>query len=237
MIHEVDESLRALVTRDALNGSGVEIDFDAPTSEWAARRNAPTLNVYLYDIREDVARRQVEFQEIHDEQGRVVERRAPPRRFRLSYLVTAWTQRPEDEHRLLGAVLGCLLRHDALPRDVLAGSLAEQPLALITDVCLPPPEDRSLSDVWTALGGELKPCLDLVVSMPFDPSRAETAGPPVLEEPRIRLVPGETTARPKKRRRAPVPGEPPQVPEDTIVAGQPEQPGRTVTVRGTVSPP
>ena len=35
------------------------------------------------------------------DEGYVAGHAAIPRRFRLSYLVTAWTQRPEDEHRLL----------------------------------------------------------------------------------------------------------------------------------------
>ena len=35
-------------------------------------------------------------------------------------------------------------------------------------VALPPPEDRSFADVWSALGGELKPSLDLVVSAPVE---------------------------------------------------------------------
>ena len=46
---------------------------------------------------------------------RVIARHLPPRHFKLSYLVTAWTQRPEDEHRLLSSLLGCFLRYDALP--------------------------------------------------------------------------------------------------------------------------
>ena len=86
--------------------------------------------------------------------------------FKLSYLVTAWTQRPEDEHRLLSTILACALRYDALPRDILSGSLREQPLNMPVTVALPPPEDRALSDVWTALGGELKPSLDLVITAP-----------------------------------------------------------------------
>ena len=57
MIHEVDEALRRLVLRDAVDGTGVELSFEAPTKEWAARRNAPTVDVYLYDLREDVERR------------------------------------------------------------------------------------------------------------------------------------------------------------------------------------
>ena len=137
MIHEVDEALRRLVERE-LDSSGVEISFEAPTRDWAARRSAPTLDLYLYDIREDRLRRNVG-------------RRRPPRMFKLSYLVTAWTQRPEDEHRLLSTILACALRYDALPRDILSGSLSEQPLNMPVTVALPPPEDRAISDVWTAL--------------------------------------------------------------------------------------
>ena len=183
MIHEVDESLRRLVLRDAVNGSGVELSFEAPTKEWASRRNTPTINVYLYDIREDLARREVEYEEIRDADGRVTERRPPPRRYKLSYLVTVWTQRPEDEHRVLASLLACFLAHERLPEDVLSEGLAGQPYAIRTTVALPPPEDRALADVWSALGGELKPSLDLVVTAPFDAGRVLAAGPPVLGPP------------------------------------------------------
>ena len=187
MIHEVDEALRNLIRREALNGADVEVTFDAPTKDWAARRNTPTISVYLYDIREDLERREVEYEEIRDQTGRVLERRPPPRRFKLSYLVTAWTQRPEDEHRLLAAVLSCFTRRDMLPRDVLVGALAEQPLAIIANVGLPPPKDRNLSDVWSALGGELKPSLDLVINAPFDTRRMVEVGPPVTAEPVVTI--------------------------------------------------
>jgi len=66
MIQEVDAALEALVRRDVLNGSRVEVVFDAPTKEWVARRNAPTINLYLYDIREDLSRRQVSRVPFHD---------------------------------------------------------------------------------------------------------------------------------------------------------------------------
>jgi hypothetical protein len=91
------------VRRDVLNGANVDISFEAPSKEWSTRRSGPALNLYLYDIHEDLQRRGVQFEEIRNERGLVVERRPPPREFKLSYLVTAWTQRPEDEHRLLSA--------------------------------------------------------------------------------------------------------------------------------------
>jgi hypothetical protein len=180
VINEVDESLRRLVLRDAVNGSGVELSFDAPTKEWAARRNTPTINIYLYDIREDLERREVEFEQVRDEGGRVTERRPPPRRYTLSYLVTVWTQRPEDEHRVLATLLACFLKSDRLPTDVLSEGLAAQPYPIRVTVALPPPKDRALADLWSALGGELKPSLDLVVTVPFDTGRVLAAGPPVL---------------------------------------------------------
>jgi hypothetical protein len=185
VIHEIDESIRRLVLRDAVNGSGVELSFEAPTKEWASRRNTPTINIYLYDIREDLERREVEYEEIRDAEGRVTERRSPPRRYTLSYLVTVWTQRPEDEHQVLSSLLAAFLQSDRLPPDVLSETLAAQPYAIRMTAGLPPPRDRALADLWSALGGELKPSLDLVVTVPFDAGRVLGAGPPVLRQPEI----------------------------------------------------
>jgi hypothetical protein len=188
MIHDVDESLRELTRRDVLNGAKVDISFEAPTKEWSARRNSPTLNLYLYDIREDLARRMIQHEVVRNDEGFVADRVMPPRRFKLSYLVTAWTQRPEDEHRLLSAVLACFVRFDALPSEVLQGDLARQPHPLRVTIGLPLPAERSISDVWTALGGELKPSLDLIVTAPLVSGRHQYVGPPVLEEPRVTIV-------------------------------------------------
>ena len=114
MIHEVDAALLALIEREATGTRDVEVVFDAPTKDWAGRRNAPTIDVYLYDIREDLRRRERGLLNEYDD-GRITARHLPPRYFKLSYLVTAWTQRPEDEHRLLSSLLACFLRHEALP--------------------------------------------------------------------------------------------------------------------------
>jgi hypothetical protein len=209
VIYEVDESLRSLVQRDTLNGSGVELSFEAPTKEWASRRSVPTVNLYLYDVREDVDRREVQPEPVRDESGRVVGRRPPARRYRLSYLVSAWTQRPEDEHRLLASLLACFLRSEVLDDEVLAPALAEQPHRVLLKVAHPPAKDRALADVWSAIGGELKPALDLVVDLPFDAQRVHDAGPPVLEPMELRV-----------RRARPNPAPPPAPP----VPPQPAEP-------------
>jgi hypothetical protein len=181
VFNEVDEALRTLVRTEALNSAEVDVVFDAPTKEWSSRRNAPTVNLYLYDIREDLRRRERGLINNYDERGMIVSRHQPPRHFKVSYLITAWTQRPEDEHRLLSALLYCFLRNETLPAELLSGRLAELGLPVTLTVALPPPEDRAFADVWSALGGELKPSLDLVVTAPAESGRPLEAGPPVQE--------------------------------------------------------
>ncbi len=186
MIDEIDEALRGLVSEEALAGSGVEVTFDAPTKEWAARRNAPTVNLFLYDIGEDLTRRRQGSIAEYDEQGVTVARHDPPRFYALSYLVTAWTSRTQDEHRLLSVLLASLIQHDTLPAERLSGSLATLNLAIPMTIAAPVP-DRALADVWSALGGELKPSLDLVVVAPLAAKRV-LAGAVVVDGMRLRVT-------------------------------------------------
>ena len=185
MIQEIDQALRSLIRAEAIADSDVEVVLDAPTKDWASRRNSPTIDVYLYDIREDLRRRERGQVNEYDGSGRIVGRHLPPRHFKLSYLVTAWTQRPEDEHRLLSALLACFLRHDALPTELLLPPLSDLGLPVAVTVGLPPPEDRAFADVWSALGGELKPSLDVVVTVPTDTGQRRETGPPVVQPPRV----------------------------------------------------
>lgn len=180
MIPEIDEALFRLLRSGAVPDKGVEVAFEAPTRDWAARRNGPAVNAYLYDIREDVARRGTGLADIRDPDGIVTGRRRPLRFFRLSYLVTSWTKRAEDEHRLLAAVLGCLLAVDVLP---VTGTspLARLGTAIPLSVAVPPPETRSLADIWSALGGDLKPSLDVVVVTPFPHQIDHPVAPPVTD--------------------------------------------------------
>ena len=188
MLHELDTALRALVERELGAGSDIEVTFDAPTKDWASHRNRPTIDLYLYDIRQDLGRYQFGHVAVRNDSGYVAQRQPQPKFFRLAYLVTAWTQRAEDEHRLLSTLMVTFLRHETVPMDLLDGSLAELGLSIPLAVALPPPQDRSLSDVWSALGGELKPSLDLTVIAPLLPERAADAGAPVKAEPVLAMA-------------------------------------------------
>ena len=236
MIHDVDQLLEKLVRRDALNGSSVELVFDAPTKEWVAHRSGPAVDLYLYDIREDMERRVPAWEDVKDAAGeRTMDRRLPPRRYRLAYLVTAWTQRPEDEHRLLSSLLACFIRNGMLKPEDLTGTLAEADLPIYIDVALPPTQDRSLADVWSALGGELKPSLDVIVTAPLVVSRTAPFGPPVLEGPTIGLASTDGAEEVRgSGRSAGRAGSPPEpLPEETVPSGAAGAgPGVKLRVRG-----
>ncbi|MFF0433573.1 DUF4255 domain-containing protein [Streptomyces sp. NPDC004327] len=177
MFHEIDEALGRLL------GTAVagEVAFDAPTRDWAARRSAPTLNAYLYDIREDVTRRERGALAERDAHGVVTRRIQPPRWFRLSYLVTAWTAQPKDEHLLLAGALAALLPHEVLSGEAVPASVRSLAPTLPLTVAAPPAESRSLAEIWSALGGELKPSLDVVISTPFPVTPVYDVAPPVTD--------------------------------------------------------
>lgn len=201
MIADVDQALRAIIEEDALQGASVEVTFDAPTKEWAGKRTGPTVDVFLYDIREDPRRRQNGM--VNEYSGdHITARHLPPRSFRLSYLVAAWTQRAEDEHALLARLLTCFLQYPVIPSQHVGGTLADTGLPVLMSVALPPSEDRSFADVWSALGGELKPSLDVVVTAPLAVPSPFSVGPPV-RQPAVVVAEGlgGTPARETHRRR------------------------------------
>ena len=104
-------------------------------------------------------------------------------------------------------------------------------------VALPPPEDRAFADVWSALGGELKPSIDVVVSAPVDTGQRYETGPPVTTPPRVSLGgsdgwPPPEPSRPGRRgrQRWPSGSAAPGTRQDGV-AGLADSAGPRVTVR------
>jgi Pvc16 N-terminal domain len=54
MLADLDETLRAMLRRELEHHGfdGVEIAFDAPAREWSGQLSSPTVNLFLYDLRE-----------------------------------------------------------------------------------------------------------------------------------------------------------------------------------------
>jgi hypothetical protein len=179
MLADLDETLRVLLKRDlARHGfDGVEIAFDAPAREWSSQLSSPTVNLFLYDIRESGDYRPTEWQtDMANGHHREVR---PPMIMECSYAVTAWTQAVEDEHRLLSQVLGVLFAFPQLPDDALAGRLAETARRFAIEGKIGQAKADGKADFWSAVGGQYKASLDYVVTLACESGVAYERGPEV----------------------------------------------------------
>lgn len=177
MLHLLDESLEAFLRATVpLPRREVDVSFEAPDRDWAAKVSRPTINLYLWDVRRNLSDRDFGVVTVHDENGKP-HRRAPLPRVNCRYLVTAWTTDIRDEHSLLGATLAALLIHPELGKDHLRGAYAS--VTPLPSLEVGSGDGRDNSDFWSALGGQLKPGLDLTVTATVDSALLAAAGPPV----------------------------------------------------------
>ena len=179
MLADLDETLRVLLKRElARHGfDGVEVAFDAPARDWSSQLSGPTVNVFLYDLRESHEFRPTEWRDDHSN-GRQRQVR-PPMIMECSYAVTAWTQAVEDEHRLLSQVLGVLFAFPQLPTDALAGRLPETAQRFAIEGRIGQPKSDGKADFWSAVGGQYKASLDYVVTLACESGVAYERGPEV----------------------------------------------------------
>lgn len=169
MIFEIDNALRALLVREMPIKKGeVEIAFEQPKRDWSARLNKPTLNFFLFDLRENVELRGSEQWARQDNPDGTVTLKRNPVRMDLQYLVTSWAREIQDEHRLLSAALTALLRQPFIPEDLLPEALKNQPVPIRLNVA----QGNALgnpADLWNTLDNDLHPGIRLTVTFSVDP--------------------------------------------------------------------
>jgi hypothetical protein len=176
MLHLLDESLEAFLRAAVpLPVREIDVAFDTPDKEWAARVSKPTVNLYLWDVRRNVSTGYFNGGSAGDENGRAP-RRTPMFRVDCRYLVTAWTSDVRDEHSLLGAALMAFLRHTELEREYLQGAYRDVTRLPFIEIGADDGQDNS--SFWTALGGQLKPGLDVTVTATVDAALLASSGPP-----------------------------------------------------------
>src|SRR5262245_27211647 len=169
MINELDETLRQLlITRGELAPEQVRISFDIPTREWSAAVMDPTVNLYLYDVRENVKLRESLWNQETYLNGHQTQLKPRPLRIDLSYMITTWAGGVEDQHLLLWRVLETLFRHSPLPEDVLQGNLRQLLHPVRTEVAQPDGILKNVSDFWGALENQLRPAVNLLVTLDLD---------------------------------------------------------------------
>ena len=183
MIPDLDVTLRNLLKQKAppscglLRAEGTDISFDLPSAEWRGSLEHLTLNCYLYDIRENLARRTHESFIQRSDGGTRAMRRLAPVRIDCGYCITAWSTAGsgavdgsglavavQQEHQLLSEALRVLLLHPSIPSDVLHGSLVDQvppyPSVIASDEGV-----RNQPEFWGTLNQPVKPSLNYVVTL------------------------------------------------------------------------
>ncbi len=84
------------------------------------------------------------------------------------YLVTAWANEPEDEHRMLGRALMGLYRHPYLTDEYRIGDLRDQP-GRIELLAAQPELLNDATLFWSAMNNQPRPGLVCQVAMALDP--------------------------------------------------------------------
>lgn len=187
MIHALDKTIRELLREEvqSVMDGQVEVSFQQPTRDWSSREgNKPTINLYLYDVRENPHLRTHQWETILNGQNGVpradnsITQKRTPMRVDCFYMLTTWATDPNDEHHLLSEAMMALFSHPVLPEDALQNGLqTSQPFEIRTrlashDILTNPAE------LWGALDNNIRPTISYVVTLSLDPWTAIT-GPAV----------------------------------------------------------
>jgi hypothetical protein len=143
----------------------VDVRFEAPRRDWVASLTRPTVDLFLFDVRENTELRQANLQAARTSGSNTY--RVPPRRFDLRYMVTALTTVPEDEHMLLWRTLVTLIKYPELPENLIPASIRGLEPPVVTQI-KKPEETSELTDLWSGLEEKPHPALLYVVTVPLD---------------------------------------------------------------------
>ncbi|MEH6374870.1 DUF4255 domain-containing protein [Streptomyces sp. KLMMK] len=177
MIELVDQALALRVRKDLTYlPPDFPITFQPPGRDGGHGEvtGAETVGIYLYDIREDLDRKQTgTVYQYGPAQGgepggqqKKLAQHDPPRYARLSYLISAWAPDALIAHRMLGELLVGFARSREFEVP-LPPELEQMHLQALLDVGHPPAEDRALTELWSAVGHTLVPALNVTVTVPL----------------------------------------------------------------------
>lgn len=189
MLDALDQTIETLLRRQLPNrlvGEGattpVSITFVMPDPESIQKISLPAINLFLYDIRENLELRSNDWRVTRQDNRKAVRER-PPIRVDCSYLITAWPSDASDirtEHQLLGAVMEALYRHPRIPEAFFQGRLRDYPSLMQTHTSRPT-NLQSMGEYWQAVGGKPKATLNYTVTMSFTTQNEEIELPLAIE--------------------------------------------------------
>lgn len=175
MLKDLDETIKELLTQKYLTPENqtnqIDIVFNRPDKEWEGKVTRLTINLFLYDIRENLQLRGNE--RYLTRNGTTGTETYAATRIDFTYLISVWSKASstveiEEEHEVLGKVLTTLLSYPILPPEVLQGEIAQQsqpPRAWIAQ-----PEDTPKTwEFWGSNEWRLKAGISYRVTLHIEP--------------------------------------------------------------------
>ena len=166
MIELLTQSLGKIITK-YLSDTAVRYD----RMNEGALPGVQTINLFLYDIREDKGLQNNEPLVKRNNGGYTVT--PPPLRVACTYLVTAWCGPKEDdvltEQKLLDQVLMAFAKHPTISTEFLVGDLSQQdpPVPLMTSLL---DGLKNPVEFWTVVGYKLRPALTVTATISLQPA-------------------------------------------------------------------
>jgi hypothetical protein len=233
VINDLSETLRAILDDPKLVATfpelaAAQVVFDRPTEQFNPSQT--TINLFLYDVREDMELRSSE-PVVERKSGKAVIKR-PPLRVACSYLLTAWAvgggELPLQEQKILSQAMIVLSRYPTIPAAFLRGSLAgqEPPLPMMASRA---DGLKNPSEFWTAIGNKLRPSITIVATISLDVFAPETAPMVITSDVRV----GERTSPEEQKLKAQTTQEFFHVGGQVIGANHAPLAGAVVTLKNT----
>ena len=191
MIHDLDLSLEKIIYEQGkINRNEIDISFEIPTGDWSARLSRPTIDLWCFDIRENVRLRNADISAALSRGDRTARTTQPPRRYDLCYMVTAWVRKIEDEHQLLWRVLAALMQVPQLSPEMGEGAIREQAFDIPLVVANMPEFQMSITDLWNVVNNQMRLGFILMATVALETGRGfET---PLVFEKRLEFGQTET---------------------------------------------
>jgi len=189
MFQDLDATMRTILDDAAAPAElrAADVSFEPPNKAFAPGQ--PTVNLFLYEVKENRVFRDPE--PIIRQVGGSFVRRLPPLRVDCVYLVTTWSNQGggagvAEEHQLLGQALAWLSRFSVIPATFLQGSLAVPPQPFPPPTLVAQMEDgKSAGEFWSALGSVPRPAFHVVVTISIDLGLETPEGPAVVTKEMI----------------------------------------------------
>ncbi|MEO7125116.1 MAG: DUF4255 domain-containing protein [Nakamurella sp.] len=161
IIPVIDAGLESMIRQELPLPSTVgDVSFDPPSGTWSAQLSRITVNLFLFGVGRSPQPPRPAVDQVVDG---VRQRRPQLPMIELHYLVSAWAGTVRDEHQLTGELLSYFIGQQILP----SGNLPDGMVSPI-QLTVAPHDNNRAKDVWSTVGGTIKPSFEVIVTTPID---------------------------------------------------------------------